>query len=480
MNRTARHGFALSLLGSALLAALPFASQAQDAAVPSYSAEPCCQLCPQAANPDLYPKGFMSNFKHLVQGQDNWLFRTDVDLMTNFDVPPQGVAQLKRLNEALKAKGVQLVIVYQPTRGLVHPNRLTPAERARFNYEAAQASYKRTLADFHRLGIVAPDLSPLLNEPVDTDHPYFFMGDHHWTPFGAERTAKLVAAELMKMPVMQDIPEAKFVTRPDGVLGKHGTLQKAALQICGTGYGDQYVQRFTTEPANVASGDDLFGDDSTAQIVLIGTSNSGEALNFNGFLQQNLSRKIENQSVIGGGLDGSMVQYLASDEFRQHPPKVIIWEFAAYNNLAQMDFYREAVPLAVANGCAQEKPALVRKDYTLGSGRNDVLVNTSAADMASGRYLLDLKFSDPGVKTLHGTVWYMTGKKEQFKVERSPAMDTQGRFVLELRDDGDYRDLNVLGVDVDLPEGSAPGKTKVTAELCQRQSPSVNNVASAQ
>src|SRR5690606_34278317 len=153
-------GLSLSLLTCALLG-LPLAAQAQEPAAPSYTAEPCCQLCPQAAERHRYPKGFMSSFTTLVQGQDDWLFRTDLDLMTNFSTPPEGLAQLKRLNDALKARGTQLVIVYQPTRGLVHHNRLSQNGRAAFNFEAAASSYRKALADFHKLGIVAPDLSPL-------------------------------------------------------------------------------------------------------------------------------------------------------------------------------------------------------------------------------------------------------------------------------------------------------------------------------
>lgn len=476
-----RQGFPLSLLAGALLA-LPLGAQAQETAAtaaPSYTAEPCCQLCPQTAERSRYPKGFMSSFSTLVQGQDDWLFRTDIDLMTNFATPPEGLAQLKRLNDALKARGTQLVIIYQPTRGLVHPNRLPERERAAFDYEAAVASYRKALGDFEKLGIVAPDLTPLFNEKLDEPRPYFFVGDHHWTPFGAERTAEVVARQLQDLPAIRALPKTEFVTRPVGMLAKRGTLQKAAAEICGTDFADQYVTRFATEPTSVSSSsDELFAEESGAEIVLVGTSNSGDVINFNGFLQESLQRKIKNFSVVGGSLEGAITQYLASDEFRQKPAKVLIWEFGAYNNLAQRDFYREIVPLAVSNGCATSKPTLARKDFTLRNGGNEVLVNSSALDINGSRHVLDLTFSDPSIKTIRGTVWYITGKKDEFKMERPASMDTQGRFVLELRDDAAYRDLEVLGVDLELPENATAGKTKVSATLCPRQSPS-SRVAAA-
>src|SRR5690606_4535969 len=155
---------------------------------------------------------------------------------------------------------------------------------------------------------------------------------------------------------------------------------------------------------------ELFAEESGAEIVLVGTSNSGDVINFNGFLQESLQRKIKNFSVVGGSLEGAIIQYRSSDEFRQKPAKVLTWEFGAYNNLAQRDFYREVVPWAVSNGCAASKPTLARKDFTLRNGGNEVLVNSSALDIKGSRHLLDLTFNDPSIKTVRGTVWYITGK----------------------------------------------------------------------
>lgn len=44
---------------------------------------------------------------------------------------------MKELHDAFKSKGVELVVVYQPTRGPVDRNKLFPAERDKFDYDKA-------------------------------------------------------------------------------------------------------------------------------------------------------------------------------------------------------------------------------------------------------------------------------------------------------------------------------------------------------
>jgi alginate biosynthesis protein AlgX len=450
-----------SLLGLAFTA-----GNLQADPLPVYKAEPCCQLCPKASSANLYNTKFLSFFSTLVEAPDNWLFRTKNDLRTQFGVSADGYRQLKTLRDQLKQRGTELVIVYQPTRGLVHPDKLGPAAEARFNYAQAAKSYASTLDQLRKQGIWVPDLTSVLNEKFSDDRSaYFFKGDHHWTPNGADRTARLVAETVKKIPAFSEIPRQEFVTRRSGLLGKRGTLYKAAGQLCGTSYAEQFVDRFTTEPLNEeASNDDLFGEKSAPQIVLIGTSNSGDNYNFAGFLQQHLGAEVFNASLVGGGFDGALTQYLASDEFQSKPPKVIIWEFGSYYDLSQPTFYREILPM-VNNGCANSTPLLQQKNVALKPGMNQVLINSQNLDLTSRDHLLEVRYADPSISTLRATVWYMTGKKDQIKMERSSEVDTNGRFVTALRRDAGYGDLTILGMDVELPEG-APSGSKISAMIC--------------
>lgn len=449
-------------LASALLGAAGSAM-----AEPQYQVQRVGPLCPIAQDPSQYNTKYLSFFTTLVQGQGDWLFRSGNDLRTDFGTTPAGYRQLKRLRDTLKRKGIELMVVYQPTRGLVNREQLSAQEKANFNFELAKRNYLHAIADLRKSGIWVTDLSPLFDEQ-DEDTAYYFKADHHWTPAGAQRTAELVAETLKQMPGFDEAPKKEFASKVVGLLGKSGTLHKTAATFCGTSYATQYVERFETEPVGEADSASLFGDEADPEIALVGTSNSGPAYNFAGFLQQYSGAEVLNRSVSGGGFESSLLQYMSSQEFHENPPKVLIWEFATHYDLEQASFYRQAIPL-VNNGC-QGRPAVMKNKVTLKPGANQVLVNGEnrpLRDLRGGDYQVDLTFSDPSVHRSQATLWYLTGRRENFKIEQSDRAGTDGRYVFELRNEADWVDLNLLALDIHSPE-NMPANLSVEATLCKR------------
>ena len=67
------------------------------------------------------------------------------------------------------------------------------------------------------------------------------------------------------------------------------------------------------------------------------------------------------------------------------------------------------------------------------------------------------------------TLWYLTGRRENFKLEQSDRAATDGRYVFELRNDADWADLNLLAMDIHSPE-NMPANLSVEATLCKRPS----------
>ena len=181
----------LSGLTAALLGAAAGA-QADAVQAPAFTAQACCNLCPEAHDAKNYTTRYQQNFTTLVQAQGDWLFRTQEDLRTEFDTTPAGYKRMQQLHDAFKSKGVELVVVYQPTRGLVNRNKLMPTERDKFDYDTALKNYQAMLGRFAKMGYHVPDLSPLTDESDTTGnsaHDFYFRGDQHWTPYGARRTA---------------------------------------------------------------------------------------------------------------------------------------------------------------------------------------------------------------------------------------------------------------------------------------------------
>ena len=120
----------MHVLAAAVAAAMLLAGSPSARAEPNYTVERCCDLCPQAANRAAYTTRFLQSFTTLVQGKDGWLFRTDDDLRTSFGPDAEGMRSLKRLNAALQSRGVELVMVYQPSRGLMHADKLPASTEA--------------------------------------------------------------------------------------------------------------------------------------------------------------------------------------------------------------------------------------------------------------------------------------------------------------------------------------------------------------
>ncbi|MBI6943566.1 alginate O-acetyltransferase [Pseudomonas putida] len=461
----------MKLLGlSAALLAIGQAVRADEVKAPTFSAEPCCQLCPEAHDPSRYTTRYQQNFTTLVQAQGDWLFRTREDLRTEFNTTPAGYKRLQQVHDAFKKRGVELVVVYQPTRGLVNRNMLKPDEKAAFDYQKALGNYQAMLKRFASMGYNVPDLSPLTNEQLaaaDQGKDFYFRGDQHWTPYGAERAARIVADTVHKMPAFEGVPRKAFETRKSGRMGKTGTLHNVAGQLCGTSYAVQYMDQFATEPkGSSGGGDDLFGDSGNAQITLVGTSHSGKNYNFSGFLEQYIGADVLNVAFPGGGLEGSMIQYLGSEEFQNNPPKILIWEFSPLYRLDQETIWRQILGL-LDDGC-DARPALMSASSTLKPGKNELMVNGKGGvikDLINRNLQMDVKFEDPSVKVLQATLWYLNGRHEDIKLEKPETSDTDGRFVFQMREDEDWASQNLLAFEVQGPE---KGTQKVEAKLCKR------------
>lgn len=456
--------FGLSGLALALYAVTGTAS-ADEVQAPTFTAEPCCNICPQALNEKSYVTRYQQNFTTLVQAQGDWLFRTKEDLRTDFDTSPEGYRRLKQLHDAFKAKGVEVVMVYQPTRGLVDRAKLFPADRDKFDYDRALKNYQAMLGRLAKLGYVVPDLSPLTNE--QQAHDFYFRGDQHWTPYGAERTAKLVADKIKQLPQFAGLPKKEFETHVSGRMGKRGTLHNMAAQLCGNTYAVQYMDMFETQPKGEGGDGDLFGDAGNPEITLVGTSHSGKNYNFSGFLQQYIGADVLNVAFPGGGFEGAMNEYLASEEFQKNPPKILIWEFSPLYRLDQETIYRQMLSL-MDNGC-EGKPTLMSSKASLKPGTNELLVNgkNGIKDIRNGANQIDIQFADTSVKTLQARLWYMNGRHEDLKIEKPDTSETNGRFAFELRNDGDWANLQLLALEVQGPEqGTAP--QEVEAKVCKR------------
>ena len=99
--------------------AMALVHEAAGVTAPELHGRALLQPVPGAHDAKNYITRYQQNFTTLVQAQGDWLFRTREDLRTEFNTTPAGYRRLQQLHDAFKSKGVELVVVYQPTRGLV-------------------------------------------------------------------------------------------------------------------------------------------------------------------------------------------------------------------------------------------------------------------------------------------------------------------------------------------------------------------------
>lgn len=450
---------ALAALAALLPSALMAPAMAAAVQFPQYDAVPCCQLCPQAADPANYTTKYLSSYRTLVQGRDGWLFRSNADLLMEFGPNPEAVKRLGELRDAFLERGIEMVIMVQPPRGLMHADKLRGLAP---DYDPAiqQASFSRLLETLRGIGFTVVPTDKLV-EAEGTEN-FFWRTDHHWTPSATRMTAKLTAETIKRMPAFKSINRQRFVTRREGLLARGGTLGMAASQLCGFMTPKQYVPRFVTEAEGGEDGGgaaSLLGDESVPQVTLVGTSNSEPQYNFPGFLSEALEADVLNASIVGGGLEGSLLAYVASEEFRTNPPKILVWEFEHYHDLSDPMTYRQVMPM-LTDGC-NGKTTVLEREVTIKQGNNEVLFNGGGAirPIKGRHYVMDLQFADPSVKELRGQIWYTTGNRDKLRIDhpsRGPSL--KGRFVVEMRSDGDYANQTFLGLDVELepPEVQPP------------------------
>lgn len=430
---------------------------------PHYSLEPCCEICPAAKNPANYTTALSKEFKILIEGKENWLFRSNLDLLVSAGPQIDGAYQeLKRFSDALKSQGVTLVMVIIPTRGMLHSEYLPEPYRGQYPVALAQNNYRTMINNIKNEGIIAVDLSTLFNEQHGD---FFFKRDHHWTPYGARLTADLVYEEIKKLEIFKSIRKIEYKTYQSGIVRKTGTHQLALKNVCGFDLSDQVVEQFITEPVNNDS--NLF-EEARAEITLVGTSNSSPLYNFAGHLQQALQADIYNRSQTGGALTGALTQHLPSDDFQNSTPKILIWEFPGQYTFDSMLMYRQLIPLSY-NGC-KNKTTLLAKESVLNNDANEILFNDDPETLfLSGRkYVIDLQFSDTSIKKLDAAVWYYTGRKERVQIQIPARVNNQGRFVFELSSSTEFKNMNMLSVEA-YKLDNYPKNVSVKASLCEME-----------
>ncbi len=263
-------------------------------------------------------------------GQQDWLF-TDEELFLGADTPAvigRNLDRVRAVAEHLQAEAVPLALLVVPAKARLYRDKLADQQPV----PAMQSLYRRFLQQMQPAPVLAPALLPDLAEARAEGVQIFLRTDTHWTPAGADVFARSAAAALRTALPEQPWDSARYRTslgqtrEHEGDLLTYLPLEPLFPDL---GPAPEALTERTTAPANQAgsSAQSLFADTS-ANLVLVGTSYSANPLwDFPGALKRHLGRDLINVSDEGQGPFQPMTEYLQSDEFRNHPPELVIWEF---------------------------------------------------------------------------------------------------------------------------------------------------------
>lgn len=267
-----------------------------------------CSIKPHVPFYAVDPQGYTN----LVQGTDGWLFNAQQDLVSHFDISAENLSLLRQLTEVLRAGGSELVIAYHPLRSMaaikhVPMNHPLVIER---NYDPAKAlqSYSDLIKKLN-----SDEITAVGTPEFKSGEDYFRKFEFHWSPQGAREMAYAVTEAIKRRGWVRQ------------------SANKAAPELL-------------ENPADI-------------KITLIGTSFTNVPAYQDAIYEFLGGANIWNAAINAGGMDDSLLAYLASPIFRQTLPRVLVWEIPGYFSLGsnEMTVTLRSAIAAVYGNCTPDK-----------------------------------------------------------------------------------------------------------------------------
>jgi alginate O-acetyltransferase complex protein AlgJ len=260
-------------------------------------------------------------------GEQGWLY-SDEEFKPEVDGPQQiseNLALIKGVRDELAKHDVLLLMAIVPSKSRLYPEFVgdNPTSPLRQNL------YQQFLAEVSAADIAAPNLLSTLRDGK-ANGAMFLRTDTHWTPQGADLVAQQLSTTLKRGITLDGEPQ-RFITQASAAKPYKGDLTRFLPLDPWFDYllpAPDQLRRRETQAVEQATGDDALFADSAMPVALVGTSYSANpAWNFAGALRQHLQRDLSNHAEDGQGPLIPMLKYLQSEDFKDTPPQLVIWEF---------------------------------------------------------------------------------------------------------------------------------------------------------
>lgn len=282
----------------------------------------------------------MQKLSPMTQGRDGWFFRK-VELRDNYALLPETQRSIARLVRAFDYfRGAQLVLVAVPPKAFMASAYLVknqPLQRY-YNVEKVEESYQTYLQSLEMTGalVVNPIDWMTENNNVRTggEESFYFKRDHHWTPYGAEVTARAIAERLQKLPNYAALPKQTYTTEEYSREVMKHIMAQELQRLCEQNMPAEAYRVYTTYPEKRKGAMALFGDEQTPSLIMLGSSFSAmEAFNFSGFVSQYTGLPVANYAISAGQLFNALLSFATKPKEKVENADFVLWEI-----LPQYDF----------------------------------------------------------------------------------------------------------------------------------------------
>jgi alginate O-acetyltransferase complex protein AlgJ len=264
--------------------------------------------------------------KGVVIGKDGWFFtREEFELPLNFSEELATKQEwVQTASNYLKSKGSRLIVVPLPSKARIYRNHLPKGSTLPAATLPIYGAFVTSLRDA-KIDVVALDE---VMQSLANDRQLFLKTDTHWTPEGAQLTAKAIAAYLDDL----EYPHLGMTITKEN---RSETLDGDLLRFVPTGmwqkwigpYGEEISRYTLTQQIPEVEGDGALFADAVIPFTLVGTSYSAiSTWHFADFLKEALQADVLNVADEGQGPFDPMLTYLKRLQAGDPAPQFVIWE----------------------------------------------------------------------------------------------------------------------------------------------------------
>jgi len=260
-----------------------------------------------------------------VVGRGGWLFTLEEfeRRPDDADRAARRVAEIAEVRRRLLELDVEVAVVLVPSKARIYADRVPDRWRAL----ADHPRYELALQSLRERGVLAVDLRDALRAG---NVPTYFARDTHWTPTGARRAARALAAAvarrthgLIGRERYEIAAREPFVVEGDLM----GFVPVGEVLRRRLGLVPEPAIAFRAAPAGTDdAGPGLF-DELTIPVALVGTSYSRDPRwAFDDALRLELGLDVLNVASAGEGPFEPMREYLQGDTISDVRPDLVVWE----------------------------------------------------------------------------------------------------------------------------------------------------------